>query len=74
MINSKKSAKIWVICEQRGDSIADVSLELLSKAAALDGKNGVAAVILGHGASKYTRILAAAGADIIYVFDHFELA
>lgn len=74
MINKGRIAKIWVICEQRGDSIADVSLELISKASVLDSKNGVAAVILGHGVSRHARTLAAAGADIVYIFDHFELA
>lgn len=74
MINNRKVAKMWVICEQQGDSIADVSLELLSKASVLDSKNGLAAVIIGHGVSKYAGTLAAAGADIVYIFDHLELA
>jgi len=66
---------VFVFAEQDGGQIADVSLELLSKARDLAAALGqhVAAVLCGHNLVRQPQQLIACGADVVYVADHPEL-
>ncbi len=70
---------IWVFAERMGGRIAEVSLELLTKARELKAQRGggcrLCAVLLGRGISADDeRLLSEYGADVIYEVDAPELA
>ena len=66
-----QSKEIWVFSEQRGSSVASVTLELLGQAAKLCQKLGarVASLVVGSGVEKLTLELSAYGAEKIYLLD-----
>ena len=68
--------QIWVFIEQGEGNVANVSLELLSKARELaDGLNGrVCALLFGHEIADLTATVVHHGADVIFLADHPELA
>jgi electron transfer flavoprotein alpha subunit len=63
---------IWVFAEQRGGSLAPVTLELLGEARRLaqDLKAPVAAVLLGEGVAPVAPALLTAGAHQVYLAEH----
>lgn len=63
---------VFVFAEQDGGTIADVSLELLSKGRELADAIGqhLAAVLCGHRLSRQPAQLIAHGCDVVYVADH----
>src|SRR4030042_1263785 len=66
---------VWVFAEQRGGSLAPVTLELLGEARRLaqDLKAPVAAVLLGEGVAPLGPALLAAGAHKVYLTEHPSL-
>jgi electron transfer flavoprotein alpha subunit len=70
------SGETWVFVEQDNGCIADVSLELLSKAQELAGQlsGGVGALLLGHDVAALAEPAIHHGADVVYLVDHPELA
>lgn len=64
--------EIWVVCEVQGGFVLNSSLELIAKAKSLRGGE-TCAVLLGHGLCDVPRQLFAAGADVVYVYDHPKL-
>ena len=68
--------EVWVFIEQGDGRIANVSLELLSKArelaARLDGR--VSALLFGHQVANLAETAIHYGADRVFVADHAELA
>ena len=68
--------QVWVFIEQGEGNVANVSLELLSKARELaDGLNGrVCALLFGHEIADLTATVVHHGADVIFLADHPELA
>jgi len=66
---------VWVFAEQRGGSLAPVTLELLGEARRLaqDLKAPVAAVLLGEGVAPLAPALLAAGAHKVYLAEHHSL-
>ncbi|NLE46018.1 MAG: electron transfer flavoprotein subunit alpha/FixB family protein [Chloroflexi bacterium] len=71
-----ESRNVWVFVEQQDGCIANVSLELLSKARELAGQLGgrVGALLLGHGVADLTSDVIGQGADEALLVDHPELA
>ena len=71
-----RTGGVFVFAEQDGGTLADVSLELLSKgrelAEALD--QHLAAVVCGHKLAKQPQDLIAHGCDVVYVADDEALA
>jgi electron transfer flavoprotein alpha subunit len=69
------SGGLWVIGEQRNNTLTAVSLELLGGAQALAHqlKRNLAAVILGHDIADLAEELVAYGADTVYVADAPQL-
>ena len=71
-----KRREVWVFIEQHDGRLADVSLELLSKAtdlaAELDGV--VIGVLLGNDVADLARVVIRHGADRVFLADHSELA
>jgi len=71
-----EAREVWVFIEQADGRIADVSLELLTKAgelaAKLDGRVG--ALLLGHEVAELAEPAIHHGADVVFVADHPELA
>ena len=75
-------SNIWVFIEQEAGQIAEVSLELLSKAQELAqtlrlngaGQSQVWAVLLGSALDELVKQVAQAGAEYILAADHPELA
>jgi len=67
---------IWVFAETRHGRIAPVAMELLGVGRKLADSRGVslAALVLGHDLDELSRPLIAAGADVVYLVDHPELA
>ena len=76
MIEVNRSGEVWVFAEAEDGKLADVSLELLSKAAELAATLGVqvASVLPGSGVEPLAAELIAHGADKVYVVDHPKLA
>jgi len=72
----KRTGGVLVFAEQDGGKIADVSLELLSKARELADALGqhVAAIVCGHTLARQPAQLIASGADVVYVADNPALA
>jgi electron transfer flavoprotein alpha subunit len=69
--------RIWVFCEQQGEHLARVGLELVSKARQLGARiNGrVEAIVLGHQIpEKDLKRLLRCGADLVLAVDHPMLA
>jgi electron transfer flavoprotein alpha subunit len=68
--------EVWVFIEQETGSIANVSLELLSKAQELaeELSGQVVAVLLGHEIGELTEPVIHHGADKVFLADHPELA
>ena len=68
--------EVWVFIEQEDGRIADVSLELLSKARELaEGLGGtVCGLLLGHQVGDLTTTGFQYGADLVLLADHPELA
>lgn len=71
-----EAREIWVFIEQEDGVIANVSLELLSKArelvSRLDGR--VSALLFGHEIADLAETVIHYGADSVFVADHPELA
>ncbi|WP_298064681.1 electron transfer flavoprotein subunit alpha/FixB family protein [uncultured Rikenella sp.] len=67
---------IFVYCEIEDGKVADVSLELLTKARALAGTLGcrVEALAIGHNLGGIEKQLALYGAEVVHVADGAELA
>ena len=67
--------EVMVYAECRDGAVADVSLELISKAAELAGKLGarVSAVMAGDGITSLAREAIAYGCDVVCVADRPEL-
>ncbi len=72
----KEYKGVWVIAEQIGGQLRNVSLELLSKGRELADQLGepLCVILLGHEVTGLTDTLAAHGADVIYVSDQKRLA
>lgn len=72
MTNTKK---VWVYAEQDSGKLADVSLELITKAGDLARSLGgrVGAFVLGENVNPLAKELFAFGCDDVYVADHPEL-
>jgi electron transfer flavoprotein alpha subunit len=71
-----KAREVWVFVEQADNTIATVSLELLSKAQELAAQldDRVVALLLGHEVADLVDPVIHQGADTVYVADHPELA
>jgi len=71
----KHSRETWVYAEQRGGSLARVSLELLGKAVELSEKlaGGIVSVLVGSGVEHLAPELVSHGADKVYVIDDLRL-
>ena len=71
-----RDRKVWVFAEVDGDAVAEVSLELVSKARelarALDG--GVGALLLGESVEPLARSLIEHGCDEVHLADDPQLA
>jgi electron transfer flavoprotein alpha subunit len=69
------SGEIWVIGEQRRGRLEEVSLELLSKGAALSQRMGVtlSAVLLGDNIEEIARELVFHGAEKVYLLEDARL-
>ncbi len=67
---------VWVFCENDGDRLTHVSLELLSTARTLAADLGVkaAAVLLGDAVGQHAAAVIAQGADLVYIAESAELA
>jgi electron transfer flavoprotein alpha subunit len=67
--------KVWVVAETSGSQIAEVSLELLSKASELARKlkTGVAAVLLGNSVEPLAAELISYGADVVFLAEDDRL-
>ena len=65
-------SKIWIFCEQRQGQLAEVSLELLGKAAELGHSAGrkVAGVLVGSQLGRLSEEASRFGADEVLVADH----
>lgn len=74
--NEAKKREIWVFIEQEEARIADVSLELLTKAQDLAASLGgrVCALLLGSGIEHLAEAVAHHGADRVLLVDHPQLA
>lgn len=70
-----ETKEVWVFVEQEDGSIADVSLELLSKARDLADElaGRVGALLLGSGIGELSDAVFHQGADVVFVADHPEL-
>ena len=75
MTDAKPSSKVWVFAEQEQGTLADVSLELLSKASELAGRlnTQVGSVLLGSSVQELCAELTAHGADEVFVADDEQL-
>ena len=69
------SGEVWVIGEQRGGRLEEVSLELLSKGAELSQRMGVtlSSVLLGYEVEKVARELVFHGAEEVYLLEDARL-
>jgi len=72
----KQQNKVWVFAEVDGDHIADVSLELITKAGELAAQlaGRVGALLLGDSVEPLARTLFAYGCDEVYLAEHPGLA
>jgi electron transfer flavoprotein alpha subunit len=69
------SAEIWVVAEQRGGKVEEVSLELLGKATDLSQRMGatVCSVLLGDEVEEAARELVFHGAERVYLLEDVRL-
>jgi electron transfer flavoprotein alpha subunit len=69
--SDQETAGLWVVCETREGSLAQVSVELISKSVELSSTLGtsVGAVLIGHGLDPATEEAARYGADLVLVAD-----
>ncbi len=76
MIQANKKGEVWVFAEQEQGKLADVSLELLSKARELAGTLGVpvGAILPGKDLEGLSEELASRGADKVYRIEHEKLS
>ncbi len=76
MIEVNREGEVWVFAEAEQGKLADVSLELLSKARELAEKLSVpvGAVLLGKSVADLTNQLIALGADKVYLVEDPKLA
>ncbi len=76
MIEVNREGEVWVFAEAEQGQLADVSLELLSKARELADELGVpvGAVLPGDGVAELADDLIAHGADKVYLVEHAKLA
>ena len=72
MVEPNRSGEVWIFAEQHEGKLADIGLELLSKARSLADRLGVqaAAAVLGSQARGLAGQLLAHGADKVYVAEH----
>jgi electron transfer flavoprotein alpha subunit len=75
MADVKHSRETWVYAEQRGGSLARVSLELLGKAVELSAKlaGEIVSILVGAGVEHLASELVTHGADKVYVIDDPQL-
>ena len=71
-----EAREAWVFIEQENGRIANVGLELLSKARELVDQLGghVGALLLGHEIAELAEAIIHCGADVVFIADHPELA
>ena len=71
-----EAREVWVFIEQENRCIANVGLELLSKARDLADQLGgrVGALLLGHEIAELAESIIHHGADVVFIADHPELA
>jgi electron transfer flavoprotein alpha subunit len=71
-MNLEEYRGIWVFIEQKGDTIASVSLELLGAGRELADKRGVelAGILIGDNVEKLTDTVFEYGADVVYLYDN----
>jgi len=76
MVGTTDSSGVWVFTEQEDGQLAEVSLELLSRARELADKRKthVASVLLGSDTQARAGDLIARGADLVYLADDPRLA
>lgn len=74
-MNTNGVGSIWVLAEQRGGELHDVSFELLGKAGELARQSGkkVTAVLLGHGVAALPKTLIRHGADFVLLAEDERL-